>query len=120
MLGVSTMVCRQTPKASGPWHEGELRMQRSVGVVEKMDAAGRQVVRNHLIEQHRLFYRQLPFVVLGAVDVAGDVWATIRAGRPGFLSVPDPVHLELALARDFADPADSGMEDGMGIGLLGY
>jgi ferredoxin-NADP reductase/predicted pyridoxine 5'-phosphate oxidase superfamily flavin-nucleotide-binding protein len=113
------MVCRQTPEASGPWHEGELRMQRSVGVVEKMDARGRRVVRNHLIEQHRLFYPQLPFVVLGAVDAAGDVWATVRAGHPGFLRAPDPGHLDLALARDCADPADSGMEDGMGIGLLG-
>jgi uncharacterized protein len=94
-------------------------MQRSAGVAERMEVVGQRALRDHLIEQHRHFFPQLPMVVLGAVDPAGDVWATIRAGQPGFLSAPDAEHLDVALARDIADPADSGMEDGMGIGLLG-
>lgn len=94
-------------------------MQQAVGVVEKMDAVGRRVLRDHLIEQHRLFYSQLPFVVLGAVDTSGDVWATIRAGRPGFLTALDPKYLDVSLARDPSDPADRGLDDGEGIGLLG-
>ncbi len=102
-----------------PWHEGELRIQRSIGVAERMDDVGRRFIRDHLLEQHSEFYGALPFVVLGAVDPGGDVWATLRAGHPGFIETVDAHRLHLALARDPADPADGGMEDGQAIGLLG-
>lgn len=108
----------ETATAS-PWHEGELRLQRRAGAVEKMADLGRRWVRDHLTDQQREFYPQLPFVVLGAVDPAGHVWATVRAGQPGFLSSPDPAHLHLALPREPADPADAGMDDGDAIALLG-
>lgn len=101
-----------------PWHAGEVAIQRSAGVAEKMAARGR-VLRDHLIDQHREFYPQLPFIVAGAVDDAGDAWATILAGKPGFLHAPDPGRLRIAAARDPRDPADSGMSDGDAIGLLG-
>lgn len=113
---MSSMI--ETATAS-PWHEGELRLQRRVGAVEKMEDLGRRFVRDHLTDQHREFFPQLPFVVLGAVDPAGDVWATLRAGQPGFLSAPDPTHLHLALPREPSDPADAGMDDGDAIALLG-
>lgn len=106
-------------KPSSPWHAGELAMQTQVGVVARMDEIGRRVLRNYLIEQHRQFYPQLPFVVLGSVDSAGDAWATVRSGVPGFLHSPEPSHLHVALPRDTADPADAGMDDGCAIGLLG-
>jgi uncharacterized protein len=102
-----------------PWHEGELQLQRSIGAVERMAAVGRQSILPYLLDQHREFYPQLPFVVLGAVDPEGDVWATLRAGRPGFLHAPDSHQLDVDLGRDGSDPADRGMEDGDAIGLLG-
>ncbi|UVD57848.1 pyridoxamine 5'-phosphate oxidase family protein [Rhizobium sp. Pop5] len=102
-----------------PWHEGELAMQRSIGVVERMDGPGRNFVRKAMPEQHRTFFPMLPFVVLGAVDAKGDVWATVRAGHPGFLASPEPEALDVSLARDPADPADAGMEDGDAIAMLG-
>jgi predicted pyridoxine 5'-phosphate oxidase superfamily flavin-nucleotide-binding protein len=61
----------------------------------------------------------LPFIVAGAVDRAGDAWATILAGEPGFLQSPDPHRLSIAGARDPRDPADGGMNDGDAVGLLG-
>ena len=105
--------------APSPWHEGELAIQRSVGVVERMDGPGRNFVRKAMPEQHRAFFPMLPFVVLGAVDAKGDVWATIRAERPGFMASPEPEILEVGLPRDPADPADAGMEDGDAIAMLG-
>ncbi|NNU45934.1 flavin-nucleotide-binding protein [Rhizobium sp. WYCCWR 11279] len=105
--------------APSPWHEGELAMQRSVGVVERMDGPGRNFLRKAMPEQHRAFFPMLPFVVLGAVDAKGDVWATVRAGHPGFLASPEPEILEVHLPRDTADPADAGMEDGGAIAMLG-
>lgn len=102
-----------------PWHEGELALQRSIGMEEAMSDIGARVVRDHLIEQHRGFYPLLPYVVLGTVDRAGDIWATMRAGRPGFLSSPDPLHLDLALRPEPWDPAEAGIQDGLPVGLLG-
>lgn len=104
---------------TSPWHPGELRMQQSVGVAERMDGVGRKVIRRFLLEQHRDFYAELPFVVLGSVDDEGDVWATVRAGMPGFLRSPDPSRLTVALQRDQSDPADQGLRDGDAVGLLG-
>ncbi|AUW41545.1 pyridoxamine 5'-phosphate oxidase family protein [Rhizobium leguminosarum] len=105
--------------ATSPWHAGELAMQRSVGVAERMDGPGRNFVRKAMPEQHRAFFPMLPFVVLGAVDAKGDVWATVRAERPGFMASPEPEILEVGLPRDPADPADAGMEDGDAIAMLG-
>lgn len=102
-----------------PWHAGEVAMQRLAGVAEKMDSVGRKVVRPYMPDQHRDFFAQLPFAVLGAVDGDGDVWATLRAGAPGFLHSPDPRVLDAQLPRVPADPADAGMDDGSAIALLG-
>jgi ferredoxin-NADP reductase/predicted pyridoxine 5'-phosphate oxidase superfamily flavin-nucleotide-binding protein len=108
------------PATPSPWHEGELTLQRSVGVVERMAGPGeRQMARDWMPDQHREFYAQLPFVLLGAVDKTGEVWATLRAGQPGFMHSPVPQRLALRLARDPQDPADAGMDDGDGIGMLG-
>lgn len=102
-----------------PWHAGEIALQKTAGVAERMAEIGQRVLRDHLIDQHRDFYPQLPFIVLGSVDAAGDVWATLRAARPGFLHSPDLHTLSVDLARDPADPADMGMDDGDAVGMLG-
>ena len=107
------------PPAASPWHAGELAMQRSAGAEAKMDGIGRKVVRSFLLEQHRAFYPLLPYVALGTVDAEGHAWATLRAGRPGFLHAPTPLRLEVHAMRDPVDPAEAGMDDGMAIGLLG-
>lgn len=107
------------PRPISPWHAGEIAIQSSLGVAERMEVIGRHVIRDHLNEQHRSFYPLLPFVVLGAVDPAGDVWATLRTGKPGFLQAPDPFQLRIAAKRDLEDPAEAGMEDRQSIGLLG-
>lgn len=107
------------PDRPSPYHAGEVRIQKSIGVADHMDALGRKIVRDHLIDQHREFYPQLPFVALGAVDAAGEVWATVRAGRPGFMQAPGRDFLSVRLPRDPADPADAGMNDGDALGLIG-
>ena len=102
-----------------PWHAGERTLQERAGVARKMEELGARFVRDHMPEQHRQFFAQLPVVVLGAVDPDGDVWATLRAGRPGFLHSPHDKALAARLPREAADPAERGMEHGDAIGLLG-
>lgn len=101
------------------WHEGEQFIQAKLGVVERMDIVGRRVVRDFMPDQHRDFYAQLPFIVLGSVDAQGDAWATFLEGRPGFMSSPTRTTLELATRAHPADPAADGMHDGAPVGLLG-
>ena len=101
------------------WHPGEVALQAKLGVAERMAELGQRVLRDHMIEQHRDFFPLLPFAVLGAVDPAGDVWATIRSAPPGFLHAIDPWELAVDLPRDRHDPADAGMEDGDRVALLG-
>ncbi|MGF6254886.1 pyridoxamine 5'-phosphate oxidase family protein [Ensifer sp. LBL] len=109
----------QQKKPDSPWHEGELAIQRSLGVAERMDATGRNFVRSFMPEQHQQFFPMLPFAMFGAVGASGDVWATMRAAAPGFMQAPDALNLDIRLPRDPDDPADAGMEDAHSIGMLG-
>jgi hypothetical protein len=105
--------------AQSPWHKGELAIQQRVGVAEKMDDIGRRFIRDSLIEQHQLFYPQLPFLVAGTVDPDGNPWATLIVGRPGFLQATDNHTLNISAHRDPTDPAFQGIADGGAIGVLG-
>jgi ferredoxin-NADP reductase/predicted pyridoxine 5'-phosphate oxidase superfamily flavin-nucleotide-binding protein len=107
-----------TDKGS-PWHAGELALQEKVGVAAKMQELGRRVVRDYMPDQHRTFYRQLPFIVAGAVADDGDVWATLVAGQPGFMQSPTEKILHMHVAADPQDPASGGIHEGAAIGLLG-
>lgn len=108
----------EMPTAS-PFHSGEVELQRSLGVAERMEQFGRRVIRDHMPDQHRDFFEQLPFVVAGTVDRAGDVWATLLAGEPGFIQSPDPRHLKLNLPMDPSDPTTIALTKSDAIGLLG-
>ena len=107
------------PKDREAWHQGEIEMQERVGVRQQMADVGKRVLRDHLIDQHRQFYPQLPFAVFGTVDENDDVWATLRANHPGFLSASDPYHLSVNFPRAADAPADAGMGDGKPIGMIG-
>lgn len=113
------MLPTEESPASSPFHSGEIELQRKLGVAERMEKFGRQVIRDFMPDQHRTFFAQLPFLVAGTVDAAGDVWATLIAGQPGFAQSPDPRLLTIAAALDPADPALSGLAQGRAIGLLG-
>jgi len=100
-----------------PWHAGEQQLQAHVGVAERMEAFGRKVIRNWMPDQHREFYRQLPFMLLGAVDAQGRPWASVLEGEPGFADSLDPEHLHFTSRPAPDDPAQ--LRDGEPVGLLG-
>lgn len=104
---------------ASPWHAGEKRLQEIIGVAERMEAFGNKVIRDYMPDQHRQFYQQLPFIVVGAVDSHGRPWASLLEGPVGFAYSPDPTHLRLNAHLASADPAASGVRTGESLGLLG-
>ncbi|WEK32198.1 MAG: pyridoxamine 5'-phosphate oxidase family protein [Candidatus Pseudomonas phytovorans] len=111
---------QQTPdQRPSPWHAGEKTLQEKVGVAERMEAFGQKVIRDHMPEQHRIFYHQLPFMVAASVDVQGRPWATLLEGPEGFVGSPDPRQLVIDTTLAADDPATPGLTAGKAIGLLG-
>jgi uncharacterized protein len=106
-------------KKDSPWHAGEVSLQRLVGSAGHLALHGQRIFRDTLNDQHRNFYPRLPFVVLGTVDAERNAWATLRAGIPGFLTSNEPSSLHVAAPRDGGDPAESGLNDGDAVALLG-
>ncbi|HEY9100327.1 MAG TPA: pyridoxamine 5'-phosphate oxidase family protein [Thiobacillus sp.] len=108
-----------TPGDLPVFHAGECQIQARVGVRERMAALGEQVIRSFMPEQHRTFFAQLPFVVVGSVDASGQAWASILARPPGFISSPDAHHLLIRAQALAADPLRETLVPGISIALLG-
>lgn len=105
--------------SAAPFHEGEVALQERAGSRAKLAEIGPRVIRDHMPDQHREFFAQLPFVVAGSVDANGQPWASVMAGPPGFVTSPDPRRL-VVRARPLAhDPLAANLAEGMPIGLLG-
>jgi len=101
------------------FHLGETRIQERLGVREQIEDLGRRVVRDHMPDQHRTFFAQLPFILIGALDSARQPWATVLAGRAGFVQSPDPTTLVIDAQPDATDPLSGALVPGASIGLLG-
>jgi hypothetical protein len=102
-----------------PWHDGERYLQTRVGVTEQLEYYGPRIMLDHLPEQHRRFFNQLPYLMLGSVDEQGAPWATLIEGPPGFLSSPDPQLLQLDRLPADGDPIKPALKTGAAVGLLG-
>ncbi|MDP2029032.1 MAG: pyridoxamine 5'-phosphate oxidase family protein [Thiobacillus sp.] len=84
-----------------------------------MAALGEQVMRTSMPEQHRAFFAQLPFVMVGSVDAEGQPWASILTNPPGFISSPDARHLLIRARPPVADPLHETLITGASLALLG-
>jgi len=106
-------------KHSSPFHAGEQALQTRMGVREQMERFGRRVIRDHLPDQHRQFYQQLPYVFIGHGDENGWPWASMLFNPPGFISSPDDKTLEVHARVVKGDPLQQAMKTGVRLGLLG-
>ncbi|MDJ0675066.1 MAG: hypothetical protein QNJ36_06765 [Calothrix sp. MO_167.B42] len=67
-------------RSESPFHVGELAIQARLGAQERIDKQGMRVIREYLPEQHRQFFAQLPYVIVGTVDVSGYLMFYIPGG----------------------------------------
>jgi predicted pyridoxine 5'-phosphate oxidase superfamily flavin-nucleotide-binding protein len=94
-------------------------MQQAAGSYERMREIGARVIRDHMPEQHREFFEQLPTLLVGRVDVQQRPWASMLAGLPGFIETPDAQHLHVAALPRRDDPLRAQLRVGATLGLLG-
>ncbi len=101
------------------FHEGERALQARAGVAQRMAEIGPRVIRDFMPEQHRDFFRHLPFVIAGTVAADGQPWASVLAESPGFLQSPHARQLAVRARALPGDPLQQTLVDGAAIGLLG-
>ncbi len=106
-------------RTESPFHKGELAIQARLGAQERMDRQGRQLIREYLTQQHRNFFAQLSYIIVGTVDSWDRPWASILVGRPGFLASPDEQTLQVTAQPLFGDPLARIIADGIDMGLPG-
>jgi uncharacterized protein len=99
-----------------PFHYGELAVQERAGVSAKAEVDSR-FIRDFMPDQHREFFPQLPFLLIGGVDELAQPWASILEGNLGFISSPDPKSLRIDANCLFGTPFT--LEPQKSIGILG-
>ena len=102
-----------------PFHEGERQVQERLGVRNRIETFARKVVRDFLPKQHREFYAGLPFLLIGSVDGLGRPWASLIAGKPGFVTSPDDRTLRINAPPIDGDPLKRNLRSGLQVGILG-
>lgn len=102
------------------FHRGEVMLQEKAGRAERMAELGSRVVRRFMPEQHREFFTQLPYLIVGALDQQRQPWATILGSAPHFIDSPDPLSLEVAALPAAQDPLAGRLLPGAPVGLLGF
>lgn len=102
-----------------PFHAGEIALQHAAGVDERMRELGPRVIRDHMPDQHREFFEQLPMLLVGSVDARQRPWASVLSGWPGFIATPDAQHLRVGALPRAGDPLRGALRVGATLGLLG-
>ena len=105
--------------AASPFHPGEQNIQARTGKQAKMEGFARRAIRSYMPDQHRDFFHQLPFMVVGAVDDEGWPWASLVSGRPGFVHSPNPTNLDINSVGTPGNPVREALKPGAPVGLLG-
>jgi len=101
------------------FHKGEIQVQKRVGMHEEMAYWGEKAIRPFFIEQHRLFFSELPFAVVSATDSQGKPWVTLLTGKQGFMHFPNDKTLHFDTQPIQGDALEDAFVEGADIGLIG-
>lgn len=108
-----------TSNPSSPFHKGEREMQDRAGLHRSMEAIGKNAIRPFMPDQHRAFYEQMPFILVGSVDGDGWPWASMLTGGPNFITSPTDTRLDIDAQPLDDDPLRANLVTGSPVGLLG-
>jgi uncharacterized protein len=99
------------------FHRGERELQRQAGVSEmaRAVAAG---IGSRVSPAAARFLAGQRLAVASSVDARGRVWASLLAGRPGFLETVDPGTLRIVAEPVAGDPLADSLAQESPLGLL--
>ncbi len=105
----------------GRFHEGEQLLQKRVdpNLPRRMARTAEVALRDFMPDQHREFFSLLPTLVVGSVDEHGRPWASMLAGKPGFVTSPDPVTLQVGARPVPGDRLVQNLKPDAPLGILG-
>ncbi len=106
-------------KDTSPFHRGEQELHERLGVKDRLEAIGRIILRPFMLEEHQLFFNQLPFLIIGSVDDKGWPWASVVFGQPGFLTSPTDKKLRVQARPIPGDPLAQNMTQDAPVSILG-
>jgi len=101
------------------FHEGETQIHRSINDESRIADLGKYVIQDHMPDQHREFFAELPWVHLSAIDSQGHPWALTRMGDPGFMSSPDNKTLVIESEPLNGEPHDLQLDENSKISVVG-
>ena len=102
-----------------PFHAGEQALQARAGMRERIERAGRNMIRDFMPDQHREFFAAQPLILVGSLDARGRPWASMLTGDPGFIASPDARTLRVDALPVRGDPLASNLAVGAPLGMLG-
>lgn len=103
---------------TSPFHPGEQAVQTRAGVRKQAESVGR-VIRDEMPDQHRTFFAQQPWLLLGSVDADGQPHASVLWGAPGFVRTNDSRHMHVGARPEADDPLAPALAIGASVGVLG-
>lgn len=87
----------------GIYHPGEVSVQARAGV-EDMAQQVEGVIEPMISPRAQEFIEQQPMVFVASVDAEGRGWASVLAGRPGFMKAVDERTIHIDAAPNLGDP----------------
>lgn len=106
-------------KETSPFHRGEQALHERLGVKERQEAIGRRILRPFMLDEHRDFFAQLPFLIVGSVDADGWPWASVMFGHSGFLETPTNKTLRINGTPVQGDPLGQNIGGNSPVSILG-
>lgn len=101
------------------FHSAEVAVQERLGIAELVAKYSEGFIRSVMPEQHRKFYSELPFVVLGVTDHKGYPWPIPLFGQAGFIQSPNEITLHFTGLPSLINTLDIEFITGKKIGILG-
>ena len=96
-------------------HSGERDVQLRAGVHERSAYVMQHVIRDVMPEQHAELFEKLPTLLVGSLDAQRRPWASVLAGRPGFVRAPDARHLVIRALPGAGDPLSLYVDQPLGL-----
>ncbi|WP_433003743.1 pyridoxamine 5'-phosphate oxidase family protein [Kribbella sp. CA-294648] len=99
------------------YHAGERRAQELAGLRDRAEHA-RPAIGTSIPAVAARFVAEQPFLVLGAADAEGLMWASLLVGEPGFAVAPDEYTLAIAAVPAAGDPLRSVLAQSASVGMI--